>query len=209
MKKKAPQIIIVLLIIANVFMLNNYRNVINESFKLKNNLENSSKLLVDFKKKTTNEFFIAKESENFNLKPELKLINIEGDTISARSIFKKNSIVLRYSVLNCGECVDAEFEVLKKNAKILSKEIIIITYYERIRGLINVYHKLRKMGLTNVKIYLLPDDKLGIPIDRYNIPSYFHIDSNLKMTNFFIPDKGNAKLSESYLKLCIRNFFDK
>lgn len=65
------------------------------------------------------------------------------------------------------------------------------------------------MGLTNFKIYLAPNDKLGIPIDKYNIPSYFYIDENLKATNFFIPDKTNAKLSEGYLKLTLRNFFNK
>lgn len=209
MKKNFPQLIIVLLIIVNGYMFFKFKNKDQENQSLTGKVKTTDKLLLDFKEKLINDFIIGKESENLNLPPLLKLVNLKGDTVLVKDVFTKNSIVLRYSVLNCGECVDAEFEVIKNNAKLFSEELVIITYYERIRGLINMYRKLEKMGLKKLKIYMVPDDKLGIPIDKYNIPSYFHIDKNLKMTNFFIPDKMNAKLSEAYLKLTLRNFFNK
>lgn len=209
MKKHIPQLIIVILIIVNGFILYKFKNKAQENLSLQKSISTKSKFFNEYKDKVTNEFIIGKESENSTLDPLLKLVNLDGDTIFVKDVITKDQIVLRYSVLNCGECVDAEFEVLKKNAELFSGEIVIITYYERIRGLITTYRKLQKMGLTKLKIYLVPDDKLGIPMDKYNIPSYFHVNKDLKMTNFFIPEKTNAKLSEAYLKLTLRNFFKK
>lgn len=154
-----------------------------------------------------NKFIIEKENENLKLNSSTKLVNINRDTLFAKDVFKKRSIVLRYSVLNCGDCVDAETAILSAMKSDFSDKICIITYYDKIRGLIFDYKKLEKLGLNKIPIYLLIDNELGIPLEKQNVPYYFNIDSTLTMSNFFIPIKDKPRLSNSYLNSSLKNFF--
>ena len=124
-------------------------------------------------------------------------------------VFKNKQVVLRYSVLNCGDCIDAETAILASMKDRISGEIVIITYFEKIRGLIFDYKKLEKLGLKDIPIYLLVDNKLGIPLEKQNLPYYFNIDSNLNMSNFFIPIKEKPRLSNSYLNFSFKNYLKK
>lgn len=117
MKKNISQLIVVLLILVNGYMIYIYKNKIQDNLLLEVKAKSFEKQLVEFKDESQNHFIIEKESENLKLDPLLKLVDLEGDTIYAKDVFTNNNIVLRYSILNCGECVDAEFEILKKKCK--------------------------------------------------------------------------------------------
>lgn len=207
MKKNIPQIIIILLIFFNIYLFYNYQQSKKQKDIQEERTTKAKKFIEEQRQKINSDFFISNESENHRLNPLQKLINIQGDSVILRDIVNQKSIILRYSVLNCGECVDAEFEVLKNNFRLVSDKIIILTYYENIRGLIDTYRKLEKMGLKKVKIYIIPNNKLEIPLDKYNIPSYFITDSGLNIANVFIPDKTNPLLSETYLKFAVKNYY--
>lgn len=207
MKKYSLTFILFSLITINGFLF--YKNEIKAKniLFIEKDLNTRNLLIKNLRNKITQEFKITQESENVNLNPLLKLVDIKGDSILLSNIITKRSIVLKYSVLNCGECVDSEFKVLEKNNLNFSDEIIILTHYDRIRGLITAYRKLEKMGLTKkIKLFMIPDNELGVPLDKYNTPYYFTIDENYQLNNIFIPDKDNSELSEFYLKSSIRNF---
>lgn len=150
----------------------------------------------------------TKRNENLKLSKNLKLINIDGDTLLAKDLSFKNKIVLRYSILNCGDCVDEEFNILEKNKSLFSDNLIIITYHKNLRSFLMDWKKLQKMGIDNVNLYLLLDNDIGIPLEKENIPYYFYLANDLSMTNFFIPLREYPHLSNNYLKYTFQNFFN-
>ncbi|MFA9189560.1 hypothetical protein [Flavobacterium magnesitis] len=150
----------------------------------------------------------TKRNENLKLAENLRLINIDGDTLLAKDVSFKNKIVLRYSILNCSDCVDEEFNILEKNKSLFSDNLIIMTYHENLRSFIMDWKKLQKMGINNVNLYLLVDNNIGIPLEKENIPYYFYLGNDLSMTNFFIPLREYPHLSNNYLKHTFQNFFN-
>ena len=212
MKKVTLLIFLVILMALNVLILYKYKEVQHKLSTIANihkeGLTNKEKQLADTEKLYENNIIATKENENLKLNKELKLITIEGDTIFAKDAFKNNNLILRYSVLNCGDCVDAEFKNLERFARKFTNRITIITYHERIRGLIMDYKKLQELGLDNVTVYMLPNNQLSVPLEKHNIPYYFHITPDLTIHNVFIPLKEQPKLSEYYLKYSFMNFFE-
>ncbi len=153
-------------------------------------------------------FVKEKENENLVLDGNLPLIDIEGKTVLAKDIFKNNSLVFRYSELNCHECIDAEINALVKNKEKI-KNIVFIAYYQNTRDLFVFHENFSNMGLTNIKMYYAKNENLLIPIEKLNAPYYFCVNANLVMTNFFIPQKEKPKLSDTYLNYTTKNFLNK
>lgn len=202
MKKKYLFYIVLILLILNGLLI----------YKLKHKAPPSTISEDSLKEVETmyeNKFIVEKENDNLKLDENIQLINVKGDTLLAKDVFKNKQVVLRYSVLNCGDCIDAETAILASMKDRISGEIVIITYFEKIRGLIFDYKKLEKLGLKDIPIYLLVDNKLGIPLEKQNLPYYFNIDSNLNMSNFFIPIKEKPRLSNSYLNFSFKNYLKK
>ena len=158
------------------------------------------------KKLYQNNIIITKENENLKLDDSIKLVTLDNDTILAKDVFIKNSLVLSYSMFNCGDCVNTEFDNLKKYAHSFSEKIIIVAYFDRLRDAIFECKKMQKLGLEKSKFYVLISNNLGIPMDRYNSPYYFHINEDLTISNVLLPIKDNPKLSEFYLKYSFKNY---
>ena len=87
---------------------------------------------------------------------------------------------------------------------------LIYLYLSVITNTLFVFYKnLTSRGLINIKMYYLQNEALLIPIDKLNIPYYFCVNSDLMMTNFFIPQKDMPKLSNIYLNYTTTNFLNK
>jgi len=168
-------------------------------------LENKEKLNL-YLKKNHDKFYNEKQNENLKLNGNTKLITIDRDTILLKNIFKKNKLVIRYKQSNCRVCINAELDVLSKNASLISDEICIIASYDKFRGVFTEKRKLLKKGLKDVEIYLLKEE-LNIPLEKQNTPYYFYTNSNLIVSNLFIPEKENPQLSNIYLKFFIKNYY--
>ncbi|WP_308990454.1 hypothetical protein QLS71_003090 [Mariniflexile litorale] len=211
--KNIKILVILILIVFNGLLI--YKlNLSNGAFvKTKELLKNQiikNTDLIHTMKLDENNFLISKESEDLVLDKDVKLITLKGDTILAKEVFKQDNIVLRYSILNCKECIDAELNILINNNSSFSNEVCLIAYHINRRDMSVFYEELKKKGLTtNVKFFLTSNKGLKIPLENYEIPYYFHIDSNLKMNNFYIPNKDKPKLSEYYLKFGLKNHFHK
>lgn len=190
------------IIIIVVLLLFNIRLIYKIKFNSKSDIEHSERN----KKNPDQEFIIEQENERLSISKKNKFYDIEENLFFAKDIFKDGSIVFRFSELNCKKCVDAEFNILEKNKFLHQNKINIITHYENKRGFVTIYNNLKKRGLGDISLYLMKEDQLGIPLDKYDTPFYFYIDSTLTMTNFFIPHKENPKLSISYLKFGLKIF---
>ncbi|APY12029.1 hypothetical protein BWZ22_12675 [Seonamhaeicola sp. S2-3] len=195
-------VIIISLIVLNGFLiikLNNYSKVIKDISTV---LKNKKKELLELEQ---NIIEVGK-SENIKLNENIKLIDANGNIILTKDIFKKNTLVFRYSESNCTDCIKAEFIAILKNNALIANDICLIVHYRNPRDL-HVFSKvLQNRGLKNFKMYLLPDKGLNTPADKLNMPYYFCIDSTLRTSNFFIPHKDKSQLSESYLINVSKNF---
>lgn len=204
--KKLKYFIITVLLTLNILLiykLKSQREVfISINSLINKRLNNDKDNLMTFK----NNFINERINDNLELGSNIEFIDIEGNKFLAKDLFKKNSLVLRYSELNCNDCIEAEIDVLLKNKEKLTSPIFFLAYYQNKRDLFVYYKKFKKKGLKNIKMYLLSDKGLNIPADKLNMPYYFCIDKTLRMNNFFIPQKNKQILSESYLITTSKNF---
>lgn len=206
--KKVTYIIIIILIVLNSILAYKIKSNSNEFttiYSLVNKKMDKNKTqLLTFE----HNFIREKENENLKLNSNIELIDIEGKTVLAKDIFKTNSLVFRFSELNCGECIDAEIDALVNSKDKIKKDVILVAYYQTPRDLFVFYKELQKKGMINFKMYLSPDKGLAIPIDKLNMPYYFCVNGNLIMNNFFIPQKEKPNLSEVYLDYTSKKFLN-
>lgn len=206
--KKTSFIIIIILIVLNSILAykiksNNTEFTTIYSF-LNKKLDKNKNEVLTFE----HNFIREEENKNLQLDGNLELLDIAGKTVLAKDVFKTNSLVLRFSELNCGECIDAEIKALLDNKDKIKTDVILIAYYQNPRDLFVFYKEFQKKGLTNIKMYLSPDKGLAIPLDKQNVPYYFCVNSSLIMNNFFIPQKEKPKLSQVYLDYTSKNFLN-
>ena len=200
--KKLKFIIIIILFTLNViliFKVNLYSKTLSS---VGNILKNTTTAISTFEKNTIEQ----NQNENLKLREDVKFISIKGSTVLAKEIFKTTTLVLRYSEFNCKDCIDAEINVILKNKDQFVDNICLIAYYMNKRDLFIFYKELQKRGLKNIKMYWLPNNGLNIPIEKTNMPYYFCINSELVISNVFIPQKDKPKLSNSYLRTVSKNF---
>ncbi|TGV03448.1 hypothetical protein [Flavivirga rizhaonensis] len=102
-----------------------------------------------------------------------RFLDIKGNLILAKDLFKTKKIVLRYSESNCEDCISSEINTILNNNNELKERIILIAYYKNKRDLF-VYHKeFKKKGLDNIEMYLLTENGLNVSIEKLNMPFYF------------------------------------
>lgn len=206
--KKVIYISIIILIVLNSVLAYKIKSNNNEFITiyslLNKKLDKNKTELLTFQKNFTHE----KENDNLKLESDLQLIDIVGNPVLAKDIIKTNSLVLRFSELNCGSCIDAEINALVNHKDKIKKNIILIAYYQDKRDLFVFYKDFKNKGLANIKMYLLADKGLNIPIDKLNTPYYFCVNSDLIMNNFFIPQKDKPTLSKVYLDHTLKVFLN-
>jgi hypothetical protein len=190
---------ILILFIFNAFLLYNHFYNIKKTDLLIN------RAITTYFEAYKNKFSNEKVNENLKISENLKLINIKGDTLLAKKVLKKGSLILAYSEFNCRKCINAEIKTLTKISKKYFNKINIIVYSKKIKNLKYDIKELHKLGLNKINVYLLTDNKLGIPIDRLNSPYYFYINSELTVSNIFIPEKETPKITKTYLDLTLKN----
>ena len=73
------------------------------------------------------------ENNFFSLDKGIKLINLRGDTLKLEDVISDKTLVFRYSMLNCGACIQKEFEnIIYTNfdRELQKKNIIFIAFYQ-------------------------------------------------------------------------------
>lgn len=204
--KKIPYVIILILIVLNTILAYKIKSNNNDFAKIYSLLNNKiEKNKTEFLTYERN-FLKEQENENLPLKGNLKLIDIDGKTILAKDVFKENSVVLRYSELNCHECIDSEINNLVSLKDKIKKEVVLIASYQEPRDLFVFYKEFQKKGLNNIRMYLLSDTIGALPLDKFNVPYYFCVNSGLEMTGFFLPKKEKPTMSKVYLENRLKKF---
>ncbi|GAL73410.1 hypothetical protein [Jejuia pallidilutea] len=196
-------IALLLLNVVLIYKLKTYnRNYSINSTVIIEKSEKSKKEILTFEQNFINESI----NENLEFDNNVRIVDINNNDILAKDLFKNKSIVLYYSELHCNDCITAEINTIIKNKEKLDESFVLLAHYQNNRDLFVFNNEFQKKGLKKIKMYLLLDKGLNIPADKLNIPYYFCIDSTLRITNFFIPQKDKPKLSESYLINTSKNF---
>ena len=200
-KSRFSLLLIFILFLAIVFMIYKNRkisNVLVSNINIANGLNSE---IENLNKKAK----IQIENNFFSLDKGIILINMKGDTFKLEDVISDKMLVFRYSMLNCGACIQKEFENInytKFDKELQRKNIMFIAFYQEIRDLIVTYRSLK----LDIPIYIISNNELGMPIEKNNIPFYFAINENLKVNYVFIPERDKNELTLQYLN-SIKNYF--
>lgn len=202
----------VLIILLATMLIGIFVFVVKMHNRSKTELINNAKKIDELKKEIThqtNKARLERSSENLFLNEKLQLTDINNNITNFRDIIHGSTLVFRYSILNCGACVAVEFNNMRElniDPKILNDKIIFVSYYEDIRSQIIAY---KSMNLK-VPMYIIPNNKLGLPIEEHNNnPYYFIISKDLSVSNVFIPDKEHINFTKEYLTIVINRILNK
>jgi hypothetical protein len=204
---KLFSIAIILLVFFNVALL----LIIKKERKEYHNLYNSNEIKKDSIKqfKDFNNIFLL----NFSLMCEFQsdlldrnivLTDENENYIKFNQLTKeKPKLIFKYSALNCNDCVDEQIVLLKKAAKkIGSENIVIITDYGTPRELTQFI----RMNQISFKIYNLRNLKLTT-IDN-NLPYYFILDESYSLKLLFFPLKGDTLITQQYFNKINEKYFN-
>lgn len=119
-----------------------------------------------------------------------------GDSIALSQLKKKkNTLVLRYSYLNCRSCVDNAIarllEFTNQNDDI---DVLLLGSYQNNKDL-KIFKQINK-NVANV--YMIKH--LEVPIEDENIPYLFILDEDMQILDLFIPRKEIPELTREYLE---------
>lgn len=162
-----------------------------------------------------NNLFVELEIQKINRITELefngKLIDHEDEITNTKGEKKKlydvlgeKKLVLRYSELNCDDCIDKQIKYLNKYADSIGCEnIILLTNYN------NNHHmqRFRKINRIKFEIYNI-GKKLNENIRDINLPYLFIIDRcNMRINNMFVPQKELPDQTEKYFYEVYTKYF--
>lgn len=138
---------------------------------------------------------------------DIILLNNNQKKVKLSSLVgEKEKLVFKFSPSNCSTCIQSGFAALRKIAKNISNDQIIIitdkTNRREIRALAN------SMNL-DYPIYLADDKDFNNILQKENIPFTFIIDKDLRMKDLFIPMKELPDYSDMYYRIIWKKYFYK
>lgn len=125
---------------------------------------------------------------------------------SLREILKVRQrplLVFRFAEQHCESCVNSAIQIFKKDIESIGAQNILFLGSYRNNKLFNRVKPL--YGIDSLKVYNVPE--LDIPAERSGYPYFFVMQSNLMISDTFIPDKGVVSITNSYLKIIYEKYF--
>jgi len=193
MKKKLAIIIGVALIIFTMFNI----------FKVNVFLNNSNNNFIDIYKNQL-KFIYSSNGEIIN--GNIKVYNKEKKSFLLREILGNSpKLVFRYSELNCDVCVDLEVKKIKKMAKVIGENnVLMLANYRDLNSLL-IFKKIHNLSIP---VYNLENQTLGLSVDKINTPYLFVSDSSLATKSMFIPNKKYPNISDIYYEVIKKKYFE-
>jgi hypothetical protein len=121
------------------------------------------------------------------------------DSIIYFKDIKKNTLIVKYSELNCKVCIDSMISVIKEFEKKNINVIYIADY--RIKRYLYLFKRINK--ISN-EIYRT-DFKSSI--DTLNVPYVYVIENDLIQKSIYIPKKENMMEFRDYLNEITKKYF--
>jgi hypothetical protein len=154
-------------------------------------LEQKEILISNFKLSIENEGILFVDSLKFNDK--------DGQYISIKDIFSMHKVVFRYSYLNCTSCIDEELKIIKQVLETIGNDGNLCIFVHGVGQKKDIILHLKAVGI-NLPVYFTGAVGICTSIEKQILPYYFCLDSNLRISNVFVPVIWNHELSEFYLQ---------
>jgi len=145
------------------------------------------------------EAYIKEQTElNVNLEIENTDVYIGFDSVNIFNIKQLNhKFFFYFSIQTCSPCIEQTVDCIKEVFPDYENdnEIFFISpdYPARFKG--NCYGK---------PLLTLDSEKLGIPVEKLNVPFIFVIDSNLKIKKMHIVNKNDFRSTVKFLKELVK-----
>ena len=115
----------------------------------------------------------------------------------------KPCLIIRFAETNCEECV--RFLLIKVmrlyNSDLFNKRILLFASYPNRQALKILVDRL------NIKYPVYLVDKLPISCERINFPYFFMLDSTMRTSHVFVPDKYEPQIANTYFELIENRYF--
>ncbi len=118
----------------------------------------------------------------------------------------KETLVFKFSSSNCSTCIQSGFSALRKIAKNIPRERLIILADKSNRREVQALSN--SMGL-DYPIYLVDDNAFSHILRDENVPFVFIIGEDLRMKDLFIPMKELPDYSDMYYRIIWKKYFHK
>ncbi|MDR0559060.1 MAG: hypothetical protein LBG92_02755 [Prevotellaceae bacterium] len=140
----------------------------------------------------------------------IKLENVtakdsSGNIIALNNLMsdREQLLVCRFSELNCESCVNASIRSVQRWVDSVGKENILFfgTYRSN-----KIFNKTKpQYNIQELNVYNI--SPLNIPAEELGYPYYFVLNSDLTVSNLFVPDKSIPAITDSYLKAIHERYF--
>lgn len=148
------------------------------------------------KKKVIKEFELEGDSISKNL-----IISSFNDNIRSFNDLPKPSVIMRYSELNCGVCVDSTVAYVKKLEQNLGIPVTYISSYSNRRDVI-LFKELNGIGSNIYKTNFISK------YDSLNYPYLYVIDKDFVQKSLYFPKKENMGDFMLYLRYITKKYFE-
>ncbi len=197
MKKYLNVILIVLLLSVIILLV---------TFQKNNTSSNCTENIIKQKQIDVNHFQKLIISNLY--KNEFKPVNdcllfFDNDSVSLMEISAYHPILVFYATYyNCTLCIDHISQHLKKHfMDYTTNPHIAIIYYDTNKTISNsIFDKTPFVTLEKAP--------LSLPMENRNMPFLFVLDKDMMAKMVFIPDKGMPELTDEYLKIIKKRFFN-
>jgi len=180
-------------------MKNEQADVIQEQFEKDKFLENQFAVL-------SGNTGLQYESENFLL-ADCEVKQSTGETTVWKSVIgDKPKLIFRYTESHCNSCVEHSLNMLAVYKEYIEDENILILATGKNLARLRIY--LEKYKLDNIQV-LYTLEQTNIPIERYDFPYFYILNSDMKTQLVFLPIKEIPDLTKRYLDIIHLRFLDK
>ena len=200
MKKYILYLLILTLLVFNVKLLINIKNLENKYSK-QSSIVSKLELSIDV---IENSMLQGQINNNLLLDGELQLLDENDNKYNLKEFLSSGTkLVICSTETGCNVCIENELELIKKYQTAIGIDnIIAFTKYNNSRKL-KIFKK-----ANSIDFQAFYANNLSLPFEKeYDQPFVFIVDSTLQVKHFFVPNTIVPNLSESYYSSICERYF--
>ena len=128
--------------------------------------------------------------------PDIQCSTKEESPFLSSFVKDKPILIYRYSELNCRTCFETELQHLQQYFPENDRQAIILCSYLNESD----FQVFKRMNKIRLPIYRIDSDAFGWIADEKDSPYYFVLYPDMKVSQFYIPEKAYPEMNTSYLE---------
>jgi hypothetical protein len=201
MNKKLLIFIILSLLAVNVYTLINFHQFKKQNIIVSHQNTSESDELYSYK------INFEANIRNSNIKlNEIAVKDSLSNVLPLKDVLKNGQeqiLVCRFSELHCESCVNFSIQLFRQWSDSIGTDNMLFLGTYRNNKIFNRTKPL--YDIHNLNVYNIP--KLNIPVEEFGYPYYFVLNTDLTISNVFIPDKATPNITNNYLKIINERYF--